>query len=68
MITAADIMSDADVAALIGVALATFQKWMRDDTPQGAIFWEQAKPMMVGGRRRWLRSDVEKVIKERITK
>lgn len=68
MITAADIMSDADVAALVGVALSTFQKWMRDDAPAGAIFWAKARPMMVGGRRRWLRSDVEKVIKERITK
>ena len=35
MITAADIMSDADVAALVGVALSTFQKWMRDDAPAG---------------------------------
>lgn len=68
MITAADIMSDADVAKLIGVALSTFQKWLRTDTPNGSILWEKAHPVMVGGRRRWLRSDIEKILKERITK
>ncbi len=68
MITAADIMSDADVAELAGVSVDTFQRSLRVGIKAGELDWMQAKPMLHGGRRRWLRADVERVIKERLVK
>jgi len=65
MITAADILRDADVARLAGLSLDTFQRKMRDGFAAGELDWRQARPMTNGGRRTWLRGDVEKVITER---
>lgn len=68
MITAADILTDADVAKLAGVSVETFQRSLRYGIPPGEIDWLAAKPMLHGGRRRWLRQDVERVIRDRVTK
>lgn len=68
MITAADIMTDADVAKLARLSVDAFQRSLRDGIKAGELDWMQAKPMMHGGRRRWLRADVERVIKERLVK
>lgn len=67
MITPADILRDDDVAKLAGVSLDTFQRRMRKGFRRGELDWRQARPMIIGGRRVWLRSDVENVIKERFT-
>lgn len=68
MITAKDIMRDADVAELAGLSLDTFQRKMRDGFAPGELDWTRAVPMLNGGRRTWLRSDVERVITERLVK
>lgn len=43
MITAADIMSDADVAELAGVSVDTFQRSLRVGIKAGELDWMQAK-------------------------
>ena len=68
MIKEDDILTDADVAKLAGLSLYSFQARMRDGIRSGEIDWFAARPMTLGGRRRWLRQDVEKVIRERIIK
>lgn len=68
MITANDILTDAQVAKLAGIALCTFQRRMTTGFLPGELDWNAARPMTFGRRRFWLRADVEKVIKERITK
>lgn len=68
MITAADILTDAQVAELSGISLDTFQRRMREGFKAGELDWNQARPMINGGRRFWLRHDVEKVIKARLVK
>ena len=68
MITAKDIMRDADVAKLAGIALDTFQRSLRDGIKAGDLDWFAAKPMTHGRRRFWFRPDVERVITERIVK
>lgn len=68
MITAADILNDSQVAKLLDISLDTLQKRMRDGFKTGELDLTQARPMVVGGMRRWFRADVEKVIKERLVK
>lgn len=68
MITADDILTDREVAALAGISLDTFQRRMREGFKISELDFTKARPMTNGGCRRWLRADVEKVIKERITK
>ena len=65
MITSKDIMSDADVAKLVCLSLDRFQRRMRDGFEQGEFDFRQADPTVMGGRRVWLRADVERIIKER---
>ena len=68
MITAADILNDSQVAKLLGISLDTLQKRMNKGFKPGELDLAQARPMIVGGMRRWFRADVEKVIKERLVK
>lgn len=65
MITASDILRDCDVAKLAGISLDTFQRRMRTGFRPGELDWNLARPMVNGGRRFWLRQDVESIIKER---
>ncbi len=65
-ITEEDIMTDEQVAKLARLSLCTFQRKMRDGFASGELDWNRARPMVNGGRRTWLRSDVEKVITERM--
>ena len=65
-ITEHDIMTDEQVAKLARLSLCTFQRKMRDGFASGELDWNRARPMVNGGRRTWLRSDVEKVITERM--
>lgn len=67
MITEKDIMTDAQVAKLAHISLCTFQRRMQTGFKTGELDFTQARPMVNGGRRFWLRSDVEKVINERTT-
>ena len=68
MITAADIMTDAQVAKLTGISTYIFQQRMRDGFKPGELDFNEAKPLLNCGRRFWFRADVERVIKERIIK
>ena len=65
MISSKDIMSDAEVAKLVHLSLDRFQRRMRDGFEQGEFDFRQADPTVMGGRRVWLRADVERIIKER---
>lgn len=66
MITAADILNDSQVAKLLGISLDTLQRRVRKGFKPGELDMLRARPMVVGGVRRWFRADVEKVIKERM--
>lgn len=65
MIGANDILTDEDVAVLARMEVATLQRKMRNGFAKGELDFRLARPMMVGRSRRWVRSDVEAVIKER---
>jgi hypothetical protein len=67
MITEKDIMTDEQVANLAHISLCTFQRRMIDGFKTGELDFTKARPMVNGGRRFWLRSDVEKIITERTT-
>jgi len=55
------IMFDADVAEFLGISLKTFQR--RVATPvRGEINPNDAHPCTIGGRRLWLREDVERLV------
>ena len=66
MIEARDILTDSDVAKLAHVSLCTFQRRMARGFKAGELDFAKARPMMNGGRRFWLRADVERVINERM--
>ena len=65
MITSKDIMDDADVAELARISADRFQRRMREGFKRGELDFRQADPTVMGGRRVWLRADVERIIKER---
>ena len=65
MITSKDIMSDADMAELVNLSIDRFQRRMREGFKRGELDFRQADPTVMGGRRVWLRADVERIIKER---
>ena len=67
MITSRDILTDKDVAKLAGMSLYTFQERMRLGSRPGELDWRQARPVTNCRRRWWLREDVERVIRERLT-
>ena len=67
MITSADIMTDTQVAKLIGISVCVFQRRMRLGFRKGEIDFNRAKPTIICGRRFWWRADVERVIKDRAT-
>lgn len=65
MITPKDIMSDAEVARLVNLSTDRFQRRMREGFRRGEYDFRRANPTVMGGRRVWLRADVEKVIRNR---
>lgn len=65
MITSKDILCDADVAKLVNLSVDRFQRRMREGFKRGELDFRQADPTVMGGRRVWLRADVERIIKER---
>ena len=67
MIRECDILTDADVAKLAHLSLCTFQRRMKDGFKPGELDFTKARPMVNGGRRFWLRSDVERIITQRTT-
>ena len=66
MITADDIMRDADVAKLAGLKVETFQRKMKRGFKTGELDWNAADPVSNGRERLWFRRDVERVWKDRI--
>jgi len=55
------VMFDTDVAAFFGISLKTLQR--RIMTPaRGEINPNDAHPQTIGGRRLWLREDVERLV------
>lgn len=65
MITSKDILCDADVAKLARISVDRFQRRIREGFKRGELDFRQADPTVMGGRRVWLRADVERIIKER---
>lgn len=66
MITSNDIMRDADVAKLLRISLCCFQRKVLHGFDRGELDFRQAAPTMIGGRRVWLRADVERIINEKV--
>lgn len=66
MITPKDIMTDEDVAELVHLSLDRFQRRMRRGFVRGELDFRRANPTVMGGRRVWLRADVERIIQERV--
>ena len=55
------VMFDADVAAFFGITVKTLQR--RIATPaKGEINPNDAHPQTIGGRRLWLRKEVERLV------
>lgn len=65
MITSKDIMSDEEVARLVRLSTDRFQRRMREGFRRGEYDFRRANPTVMGGRRVWLRVDVERVINNR---
>ena len=55
------IMFDADVAAFLGIDKRTLQRRILRPVP-GEIDPNDAHPQTIGGRRLWLREDVERLV------
>ena len=55
------IMTDAEVAGLLGVKLRTFQRRVKRPRA-GELDLNKAKPTTFGGRRLWLRANVEQIL------
>lgn len=55
------IMFDADVAAFLGIGKRTLQRRILRPVP-GEIDPNDAHPQTIGGRRLWLREDVERLV------
>ena len=55
------VMFDADVAAFRGIDKRTLQRRILRPVP-GEIDPNDARPVTIGGRRLWLREDVERLI------
>lgn len=55
------IMTDAEVAGLLGVSLRTFQRRVKRPKT-GELDLRKAEPATFGGRRFWLRVNVERLI------
>ena len=66
MITSKDIMTDADVAKIVRLSLCCFQRRMRTGFKPGELDLYKADPVVMGGRRVWLRADVERIINEKV--
>lgn len=61
MSTDGRIMSDADVAAFLGISKKTLQRRVAKPVP-GEIDLNGARPVTIGCRRLWLREDVERLV------
>ena len=55
------VMFDADVAAFFGIDKRTLQRRILRPVP-GEIDPNDAHPVTIGGRRLWLREDVERLV------
>ena len=55
------LMTDADIAALVGVNLKTLQRRVVRPVA-GEIDLNRAEPQKIGGRRFWVRTKVERVL------
>ena len=55
------VMFDADVAAFLGIGKRTLQRRILRHVP-GEIDPNDAHPQTIGGRRLWLRDDVERLV------
>ena len=67
MIRPDDILTDKDVAKIAGMRYWTFQQRMRTGFRSGELNWNAARPVKNGRERVWLRRDVERVWRDRIT-
>ena len=55
------VMFDADVAAFFGISVKTLRRRVMNPA-KGEINPNDAHPQTIGGRRLWLREDVERLV------
>ena len=55
------VMTDAEVAAILGIATKTLQSRMRKPV-EGEVDMRRAEPQKIGGRCFWVRAKVERVL------
>ena len=55
------VMFDADVAAFLGIGKRTLQRRILRPVP-GEIDPNDARPVTIGGRRLWLRDEIERLV------
>ena len=55
------LMTDADIAALVGVNIKTLQRRIAKPVA-GELDLNRAEPQKIGGRRFWVRTKVERVL------
>ena len=55
------VMTDAEVAAILGIATKTLQSRMRNPV-EGEVDMRRAEPQKIVGRRFWVRAKVERVL------
>lgn len=55
------LMTDADIAALVGVNIKTLQRRIAKPVV-GELDLNRAEPQKIGGRRFWVRTKVERVL------
>ena len=61
MATEKPIMFDKDVATFLGISVCTLQRRIKKPAT-GEIDLNKAEPVVIGSRRIWLRSNVERLI------
>lgn len=55
------VMFDAEVAEFLGISTRTLQRRITHPV-KGEVNLNEAKPHVIGGRRLWLRANIEKLI------
>lgn len=55
------IMTDAEVAAMLGISTRTLRRRVRQPA-KGEIDLTRAEPQTIGGRRFWVRAKVERLV------
>jgi len=52
---------DNDVKTILGIGESTLRKYLRGEVPVGTVNIKDAKPIVIGGKRRWNKSAIDKI-------